>query len=429
MKTRAWLLVVAGCVATVAACEVEEHSLGSGPTAGEAGEDSASRGGQRPAGGSNTGGAGPLPERGGTVGSSGGRAPTNGGSGGSGGAMSDVCGLPMYVAAATGGCAASFPSFWHNPELGKCEPFFYGGCNGTANRFETLAACEAACDDDSSIDCEAIDVVDGTARVSLAQFCEFLDDHEPCPRTYDEAFEQLVPADCGEGNTSFQLREGCGLRVLEDLYGLSGYSFSFDAAGTLVGASSSSDTWTGPCGDRGVFGYVAGDHPIACEQTTTCQPCADTRGDPLAADPECADSGVDCHSGEMTLAGFCANFEEFFPGVSDECPTTLDEAKALFEPRCSEPDAVDIEYNSGCGFELIHLQFSDQRYSTLTFQDGALTGASVSTGESLGDQRFGPCDGFSGYRAGSDAPRCDDWARCSRCSQTPPELEVCPVSD
>jgi hypothetical protein len=36
--------------------------------------------------------------------------------------------------------------------MNECEPFIYGGCNGTANRFESLAACQAACGGKPSID-------------------------------------------------------------------------------------------------------------------------------------------------------------------------------------------------------------------------------------------------------------------------------------
>jgi hypothetical protein len=65
--------------------------------------------------------------------------------GGIGGANGNACALPQYLGAA-GRCAAIIPRFWHNPETKECEPFDYGGCNATANHFETLAACQAACE-------------------------------------------------------------------------------------------------------------------------------------------------------------------------------------------------------------------------------------------------------------------------------------------
>jgi hypothetical protein len=55
----------------------------------------------------------------------------------------EVCSLP----AVTGPCDALFMRWFHDAETGNCEIFTYGGCQGNANNFETLAACEAACVD------------------------------------------------------------------------------------------------------------------------------------------------------------------------------------------------------------------------------------------------------------------------------------------
>ncbi len=58
-----------------------------------------------------------------------------------------VCELPPE----TGPCTAAFPRWYHNAETGRCERFVWGGCGGNANNFETLAECERACplcDDD-----------------------------------------------------------------------------------------------------------------------------------------------------------------------------------------------------------------------------------------------------------------------------------------
>jgi Kunitz/Bovine pancreatic trypsin inhibitor domain len=64
------------------------------------------------------------------------------GTGGSSTTMLDpICLLPND----SGNCDAAFPSYWHNPETGVCEPFIYGGCGGNANRFAALDACQKAC--------------------------------------------------------------------------------------------------------------------------------------------------------------------------------------------------------------------------------------------------------------------------------------------
>src|SRR6266542_2743954 len=64
----------------------------------------------------------------------------NAGTAGSGG-LSELCKLPKVV----GPCDAAFQAWWHNPATGICEPFVYGGCEGNANNFPTLNACQTAC--------------------------------------------------------------------------------------------------------------------------------------------------------------------------------------------------------------------------------------------------------------------------------------------
>ncbi|GEM_PF-6159228 len=52
-----------------------------------------------------------------------------------------ICTLP----AEAGPCEADLPRFYFNASTGQCESFSYGGCEGNANNFETLEACEVAC--------------------------------------------------------------------------------------------------------------------------------------------------------------------------------------------------------------------------------------------------------------------------------------------
>ena len=63
-----------------------------------------------------------------------------GASGGAGGAFT-ACSAPQDP----GPCEAAFTKYWHDPNTGACIPFIYGGCAGNDNRFDTLAACQAAC--------------------------------------------------------------------------------------------------------------------------------------------------------------------------------------------------------------------------------------------------------------------------------------------
>ncbi|XP_022255050.1 uncharacterized protein LOC106470708 [Limulus polyphemus] len=52
-----------------------------------------------------------------------------------------ICHQPKKV----GFCRARKPRYYFNPEKGKCELFYYGGCGGNANRFTTLEECEHKC--------------------------------------------------------------------------------------------------------------------------------------------------------------------------------------------------------------------------------------------------------------------------------------------
>jgi len=53
----------------------------------------------------------------------------------------DICSLPQV----RGNCLAYFPRYSFNSATGACEFFIYGGCQGNANRFETLEECDERC--------------------------------------------------------------------------------------------------------------------------------------------------------------------------------------------------------------------------------------------------------------------------------------------
>lgn len=44
-----------------------------------------------------------------------------------------------------GPCRAAFKNFYYNPDAGSCLEFFYGGCRGNGNRYQTLAECMDSC--------------------------------------------------------------------------------------------------------------------------------------------------------------------------------------------------------------------------------------------------------------------------------------------
>ena len=65
----------------------------------------------------------------------------HGGMTGGAGATSNACSEPENA----GPCDGAFTKYWHDANTGACIPFIYGGCEGNDNRFDTLAACQTAC--------------------------------------------------------------------------------------------------------------------------------------------------------------------------------------------------------------------------------------------------------------------------------------------
>lgn len=54
------------------------------------------------------------------------------------------------VRAEPGPCEAVIPRFTHDPSLGRCVPFTWGGCGDTTNIYESLEACVAACEPETA---------------------------------------------------------------------------------------------------------------------------------------------------------------------------------------------------------------------------------------------------------------------------------------
>ncbi|KAK3601370.1 hypothetical protein CHS0354_037684 [Potamilus streckersoni] len=52
------------------------------------------------------------------------------------------CNLPKE----SGPCLAYFPRYFYNSKSGQCEQFIYGGCGGNENNFKTLADCQVICE-------------------------------------------------------------------------------------------------------------------------------------------------------------------------------------------------------------------------------------------------------------------------------------------
>lgn len=157
LVSQAFLSVVALSLIAAKGCTVDgDASLGNdgeSATAGTAGKNatatttagSAGKGGEKPTG---TAGTAPSNPAGG---SAAGEPEAAGGIGGepeqpTAGAPATAegdCALPLD----TGPCKGNLPSYGFDAPAGHCQLFTYGGCEGNANRFATLADCQAACGD------------------------------------------------------------------------------------------------------------------------------------------------------------------------------------------------------------------------------------------------------------------------------------------
>ncbi|XP_037576181.1 boophilin-G2 isoform X1 [Dermacentor silvarum] len=53
----------------------------------------------------------------------------------------DRCRLPAHP----GFCKMPWLRWWFNAETNQCEEFYFGGCSGNANNFQTKELCEKTC--------------------------------------------------------------------------------------------------------------------------------------------------------------------------------------------------------------------------------------------------------------------------------------------
>ena len=54
---------------------------------------------------------------------------------------------PCRLSLDPGPCFGKFMKFYFNTNEQKCKAFFYGGCYGNANQFQTVEECEFVCVD------------------------------------------------------------------------------------------------------------------------------------------------------------------------------------------------------------------------------------------------------------------------------------------
>ncbi|UYV74611.1 PAPLN [Cordylochernes scorpioides] len=121
------------------------------------------------------------------------------------GPAQDVCGLP----AAAGACSGSFLQ-WHF-DGHVCREFVYTGCHGNANRFDSRQACEQRCGGRTT-----------TALATTGDVCQEPEDPGPCLGQLPQWFYDSAQRQCRtflyggcEGNSNrFETRQDCEQRCI-----------------------------------------------------------------------------------------------------------------------------------------------------------------------------------------------------------------------
>lgn len=108
-----------------------------------------------------------------------------------------VCRLPQDE----GPCRALLWRYFFNMTSLQCEPFYYGGCHGNANRFTSLLSCTDYCSPKKNVPVLCLDPLDsGTCSASIPRFY-----YNPVSRMCEE----FKYSGCGGSSNNFVSRQSC----------------------------------------------------------------------------------------------------------------------------------------------------------------------------------------------------------------------------
>jgi hypothetical protein len=110
--------------------------------------------------------------------------------GGSGALGDAVCLLPTD----RGGCDAFVEKYYFNASTGQCFQFPYGGCDGNANRFETIEACQQRCQL-GSLCPRVIPPTDQALQCALSSVC-YYDVTSSCGCTFNSGHCEVIDRSC-----------------------------------------------------------------------------------------------------------------------------------------------------------------------------------------------------------------------------------------
>ncbi|XP_077520843.1 thrombin inhibitor hemalin-like [Amblyomma americanum] len=113
-------------------------------------------------------------------------------------------------------CKALLPRWWFNVRTHQCEEFFYGGCGGNENRYETKEECEKTCADEKPIERPG-GLTEGLLYASIEDVCRRPPYTGYClaflPRFYYDATtnscKPFVYGGCHSNGNNFETRRDC----------------------------------------------------------------------------------------------------------------------------------------------------------------------------------------------------------------------------
>ncbi|XP_046402802.1 LOW QUALITY PROTEIN: papilin [Ischnura elegans] len=111
----------------------------------------------------------------------------------------ELCALPR----AQGNCTERLPRWFFDGSENRCMPFYYSGCEGNSNRFETLAECEGVCPPKIELDTCMMPALVGECRNFTTRW--YYD-------SYELRCRQFYYGGCGGNQNNFARLEDCQYR-------------------------------------------------------------------------------------------------------------------------------------------------------------------------------------------------------------------------
>ncbi|KAL1444072.1 hypothetical protein MTO96_030056 [Rhipicephalus appendiculatus] len=106
-------------------------------------------------------------------------------------------------------CRGLIPRYYYNPAAGNCSLFYYGGCEGNENNFETIEECEETCGEPERVsDFEGADFKTACEPAADIGYC-----NDSLVRwSYNaslKACETFVYGGCGGNDNNYESEEEC----------------------------------------------------------------------------------------------------------------------------------------------------------------------------------------------------------------------------